>query len=248
MLITDPAFYAVAIPAVLLVGISKSGFGAGFGALGVPLMALAVPVPQAVAIMLPLLLIMDALGLKALWHERDAVLLRLLVPAGLLGTVIGTLLFTALSAKTVAALVGGITLAFLAMRTLWPPQADAPAPPRAVGFFFATVSGFTSFVAHAGGPPIGFYMLPLKLSPVRFTATMAVFFTAINASKWMPYAALGLIDWTNMITAAVLIPVAPIGVWLGVRVVRRIPATLFYRLFSVGMLLTGGKLLFDGLR
>ncbi|MES2716452.1 MAG: sulfite exporter TauE/SafE family protein [Pseudomonadota bacterium] len=246
--ITDPAFYAVAIPAVLLVGLSKSGFGAGFGALGVPLMALAVPVPQAVAIMLPLLLIMDALGLKALWQERDAALLRLLLPAGLLGTVIGTLLFGLLSAKTVAAIVGAVTLVFLALRTLFPPRADAPPPPPAKGFFFATVSGFTSFVAHAGGPPIGFYMLPLKLSPLRFTATMAVFFAVINASKWIPYAALGLIDWTNMATAAVLIPVAPIGVWLGVRVVRHIPQTLFYRLFSVGMLLTGIKLLWDGLR
>ena len=247
-LITDPAFYAVAIPAVLLVGISKSGFGAGFGALGVPLMALAVPVPQAVAIMLPLLLIMDALGLKALWQERDAALLRLLVPAGLLGTVVGTLLFGLLSARTVAAMVGAVTLAFLAMRTLFPPRADAPPPPPAKGFFFAAVSGFTSFVAHAGGPPIGFYMLPLKLSPVRFTATMAVFFAVINASKWIPYAALGLIDMTNMATAAVLIPVAPLGVWLGVRVVRHIPQALFYRLFSVGMLLTGVKLLWDGLR
>lgn len=247
-LITDPAFYAVAIPAVLLVGLSKSGFGAGFGALGVPLMALAVPVPQAAAIMLPLLLVMDALGLKALWRERDAPLLRLLLPAGLLGTLIGTLLFGWLSAKTVAALVGGITLVFLAIRTIWPPRADAPRPPAAVGFFFATVSGFTSFVAHAGGPPIGFYMLPLRLSPVRFTATMAVFFAAINASKWIPYAWLGLIDWTNMATAAVLIPVAPLGVWLGVRVVRHIPQTLFYRIFSVGMLLTGCKLLWDGLK
>ncbi len=246
--ITDPAFYAVAIPAVLLVGLSKSGFGAGFGALGVPLMALAVPVPQAVAIMLPLLLIMDALGLKALWQERDAALLRLLLPAGLLGTVIGTLLFGLLSAKTVAAIVGAVTLVFLALRTLFPPRADAPPPPPAKGFFFAMVSGFTSFVAHAGGPPIGFYMLPLKLSPLRFTATMAVFFAVINASKWIPYAALGLIDMTNMATAAVLIPVAPIGVWLGVRVVRHIPQTLFYRLFSVGMLLTGIKLLYDGLR
>ena len=247
-LITDPAFYAVAIPAVLLVGISKSGFGAGFGALGVPLMALAVPVPQAVAIMLPLLLIMDGLGLKALWKQRDAALLRLLVPAGLLGTLIGTLLFGLLSAKTVAALVGAVTLVFLALRTLFPPQADAPPPARAKGFFLATVSGFTSFVAHAGGPPIGFYMLPLKLSPLRFTATMAVFFAVINASKWIPYAALGLIDMTNMATAAALIPVAPLGVWLGVRVVRHIPQPLFYRLFSVGMLLTGIKLLWDGLR
>lgn len=245
--ITDPAFYAVAIPAVLLVGISKSGFGAGFGALGVPLMALAVPVPQAAAIMLPLLLIMDAIGLKALWRARDAMLLRLLVPAGLVGTVVGTLLFGLLSAKTVAAIVGAITLVFLVVRTVFPPKADAPRPPPAVGFFFGAVSGFTSFVAHAGGPPIGFYMLPLKLSPLRFTATLAVFFAVVNVSKLVPYAALGLIDWTNMATAAVLAPVAPLGVLLGVRVVRHIPATLFYRLFSLGMLLTGIKLLYDGI-
>jgi uncharacterized membrane protein YfcA len=247
-LLTDPVFYAVAVPAVLLVGISKSGFGAGFGALGVPLMALAVPVPQAVAIMLPLLLIMDAFGLRALWHERDPTLLRLLVPAGLLGTVIGALLFGLLSAKTVAALVGAITLVFLALRTAFPPRADAPPPARPVGFFFATVSGFTSFVAHAGGPPIAFFMLPLKLSPLRFTATMAVFFAAVNAAKWLPYGLLGLIDATNMATAAVLAPVAPLGVWVGVRLVRHIPPVLFYRLFSVGMLLTGCKLLWDGVR
>ena len=245
--ITDPAFYAVAVPAVLLVGISKSGFGAGFGALGVPLMALAVPVPQAAAIMLPLLLIMDALGLKALWRERDAALLSLLIPAGLTGTVIGTLLFGLLSAKAVAGIVGAITLVFLAIRTVFPPKADAPPPPRAAGFFFGAVSGFTSFVAHAGSPPIGFYMLPLKLDPIRFTATLAVFFAVVNVSKLVPYGALGLIDWTNMATAAVLAPVAPLGVLIGVRVVQHIPPVLFYRLFSIGMLLTGVKLLYDGL-
>lgn len=246
--ITDPFFYLVAVPAVLLVGISKSGFGAGFGALGVPLMALAVPVPQAAAVMLPLLMVMDALGLKALWRDRDPDLIKLLLPAGLLGTVIGTMLFGVLSSRTVAAVVGAITLVFLALRTVFPPRTDAPRPPAAVGFFFATVSGFTSFVAHAGGPPMGFYMLPLRLPPLRFTATMAVFFAAINASKWLPYAWLGLIDWTNMSTAVLLLPVAPMGVWIGVRVVQHIPPKLFYRLFSLGMLLTGSKLLWDGLR
>jgi uncharacterized membrane protein YfcA len=172
----------------------------------------------------------------------------LLLPAGLLGIVIGTLLFGVLSAKTLAALVRAITLSFLVIRKVWPPKAEATKPPRALGFFLATVSGFTSFVAHAGGPPIGFYMLPLKLSPLRFTATMAVFFAAVNASKWLPYAALGLIDWTNMATAAVLAPIAPVGVWAGVRLARVIPQALFYRLFELGMLLTSIKLLWDGLR
>jgi len=247
-IISDPAFYAVAVPAVLLVGLSKSGFGGGFGALGVPLMALAVPVPQAAAIMLPLLAIMDAVGLQALWRDCDRALLRRLLPAGLLGIVIGWALFGLLSPRTVAALVGVITLVFLAIRTLFPPRADAPAPPSALGWACGGLSGFTSFVAHAGGPPLGFYLLPLKLSPLRFSATSAVFFATVNAAKWLPYSLLGLIDSGNMATSVLLAPLAPVGVWLGLRVVRHLPVRWFYRLFSLGMLATGLKLVWDGLR
>lgn len=248
LVITDPLFYAVAVPAVLLMGISKSGFGAGFGALAVPLMALAVPVPQAAAILLPLLLVMDVLGLAALMREADRGLLKLLLPAGLLGTVIGTVLFGLLPAHVVAGVVGALTLLFLAQRLFFPAHADAPPPPRWLGFALGTASGFTSFVAHAGGPPVSVYMLPLRLSPVVFTATMAAFFAAVNASKWVPYAWLGLIDLTNMATSVVLMPLAPLGVWVGVRVVRRVDPKLFYRLIYLGMFLTGTKLLWDGLR
>ena len=247
-MITDLWFYAAAVPAVLLIGISKSGFGAGFGALAVPLMALVVPVPQAAAIMLPLLLVVDVLGLAAQLKHFDRALMRLLLPAGLLGVAIGALLFGVFSAKAVAGLVGALTLIFLAIRVLWPPQADAPPPPRWLGMLLGTVSGFTSFVAHAGSPPIGFYVLPLKLKPLIFSSTMGIFFTAINLAKWLPYAWLGLIDSRNMLTSLVLIPLAPLGVWLGLRLVKRISPELFYQLFKIGMLLTGLKLLWDGLR
>jgi uncharacterized membrane protein YfcA len=247
-LIPDAAFYAVAVPAVLLMGLSKSGFLGGFGSLAVPLMALIVPVPQAAAIMLPLLLVMDAAGLQQLWRERDAALLRLLLPAGLIGTCVGTLLFNLLSPRTVAALVGGLTLLFLAQRLLFPPRADAPPPPRALGFVLGIASGFTSFVAHAGSPPISAYVLPLRLPPPIFSATMAVFFAAVNLSKWIPYAWLGLIDVRNMSTSLVLLPMAPIGVWLGVWLMRRIDPGWFYRIAYTGMFLTGAKLLYDGLK
>jgi len=248
MFITDPWFYAAAIPAVLLMGLSKSGFASGFGSLATPLMALGVAVPQAAAIMLPLLFVMDAIGIQQLWRDRDPALLRLLLPAGLLGTVVGTLLFGVLSGRTVEAVVGALTLLFLAQRLLFPPKADAAAPPRWLGFGLGIASGFTSFVAHAGSPPISAYVLPLRLSPIRFTATMAVFFAAINLSKWIPYAWLGLISTRNLATSVALMPLAPLGVWLGVWLTRRIQPTWFYRLAYSGMALTGAKLLWDGLR
>lgn len=245
-LITEPAFYAVAIPAVLLMGLSKSGFGAGFGALATPLMALALPVPQAAAIMLPLLAVMDATSVAALWRHADRALLRLLLPAGLLGTLVGTASFGLLSQAAVAGVLGALTLAFLAQQLFLPARADAPPPPRWLGALLGVASGFTSFVAHAGGPPLTAYMLPLKLPPLRFAGTMAVFFTAVNASKWLPYAWLGLFDLRNLATSLVLMPLAPLGVWAGVRLARRIQPRLFYRLVHAGMLLTGCKLLWDG--
>ncbi len=246
-MITDPFFYAVAVAAVILLGISKSGFGMGFGSLAVPLMALAVPVPQAAAILLPVLAVADLLGLLSLLKHRDRSLVRLLVPAGLLGTLVGTLSFGLLPAKAVAAVVGALSLVFLALRTVSPPRADAPPPPRWAGWLLATVSGFTSFVAHAGGPPLAFYLLPLRLPPMVFAATSSVYFALINLSKWGPYAWLGLIDARNMLTSLVLLPFAPLGVWIGVRFVRRVPQALFYRIFNIGLALTGVKLLWDGL-
>jgi uncharacterized membrane protein YfcA len=247
-LITDPWFYAVAVPAVLLMGLGKSGFLMGFGSLATPLLALTLPVPQAAAIMLPLLLVMDATGIGALWKERDREMLKFMLPAGLLGTVIGTLLFGVFTSKAVAGVVGAITLLFLAQRLLFPPRRDAAPPGRATGFVLTTLGGFTSFVAHAGGPPIQAYVLPLKMNPLRLTATLAVLMGAINLSKIVPYAWLGLLDARNLATSLVLVPLAPLGVWAGVWATRRIDATWFYRVAYAGMFFTGVKLLWDGLR
>ena len=247
-MITEPFFYLVAVPAVLLLGISKSGFGAGFGSLAVPLMALAVSVPQAAAILMPVLLVMDLLGLAAFRRDFDGKLLRFLLPFGLLGTVIGTLSFKLLNAHVVEGLVGLFTLVFLAQRLLFPPRPDSPLPPRWLGAILTTTSGFTSFIAHAGGPPVNAYTIPLRLSPLSFAATLAYFFFFINLSKWIPYAWLGLLDWRNFTTSLVLLPLAPLGVWTGVRVARHIRPVLFYRLIYLGMFLTGVKLLWDAFR
>lgn len=246
-LITDPYFYLVAIPAVLLLGISKSGFGAGFGSLAVPMMALAVTVPQAAAILMPVLLLMDLLGMAAFRKNVDRRLLMFLIPWGLLGIVVGTLLFKVMDARLVAGIVGVFTLLFLAQRLLFPPRADSAPPPKWVGALLTATSGFTSFIAHAGGPPINAYVIPLRLSPVLFTGTMAFFFFFVNLAKWIPYAWLGLLDLRNMTTSLALLPFAPLGVWVGVRVAHRIQPLLFYRLIYTGMFLTGCKLVWDAM-
>lgn len=253
-MITDPWFYALAVPAVLVLGLAKSGFLSGFGSLVTPLLALTMPVPQAAAIVLPLLAAMDVLGLQRLWRERDVALLKLLMPAGLVGIAIGWLLFGLLSAKTVAALVGALTLLFLVHRLAvdgWRRRraAQPPGPPsRVLGRLMGAASGFTSFIVHAGGPPMSAFVLPLKLDPVRVAATMAVFFAGLNLAKWIPYALLGLLDTRNLLTSLVLMPLAPLGVWAGVWALRRIDARWFYGLAYAGMAATGAKLLWDGLR
>ena len=121
-----------------------------------------------------------------------------------------------------------------AQRLLFPPRPDSPNPPRWLGAILTATSGFTSFIAHAGGPPISAYVIPLRLPPLVFTATMAFFFFVINLSKWIPYAWLGLLDTRNMATSLALLPFAPIGVLVGVRLAHRIQPILFYRLVYTG--------------
>ncbi len=225
---TDPFFYLVSVPAVLLLGISKSGFGAGLGSLAVPMMALSVTVPQAAAILMPVLFVMDVLGMAAFRNDLDKRLLRFMLPFSLLGIFIGTLLFKYLDPHWVAGIVGLFTLLFLAQRLIFPPHPDSAPPPRWLGALLLTTSGFTSFIAHAGGPPVNAYVIPLKLKPVVFTGTMAFLFFFVNMAKWVPYAWLGLLDMRNFATSLVLLPLAPLGVWMGVRIARRIEPQLFF--------------------
>ena len=247
-IITDPFFYLIAAPAVVLLGVSKSGFGAGFGSLAVPMMALAVTVPQAAAILMPVLLVMDLLGMAAFRKDVDGALLRFMLPFALLGVVLGALLFKLLDVRWVAVTVGIFTLMFLAQQILLKTDPNSPPPPRWKGRVLLVISGFTSFIAHAGGPPVNAYVMRLKLPPVLFTGTMAYLFFFINMAKWLPYAWLGLLDMRNLGTSLVLLPLAPVGVWIGVRMARTLNPTLFYRLIRIGMFLTGCKLLWDGVR
>jgi uncharacterized membrane protein YfcA len=192
--------------------------------------------------------LMDLLGMAAYRKDLNKALLKFMLPFAFCGVLLGSLLFKLLNAQVVAGIVGGLTLLFLAQRLIFPPRPDSAPAPRWLGAILLVASGFTSFIAHAGGPPVSAYVIPLKLKPVVFTATMAFLFFFINLFKWVPYAWLGLLNTQNFATSLVLLPLAPLGVWLGVRIARRINPTLFYRLLYGGMFLTGSKLLWDAWR
>jgi hypothetical protein len=247
--ISDPFFYAVAIPAVLVMGVSKGGFGSGLGIMATPMVALAVPTPQAAAIMLPILLVMDATGLLAYRGTFQRRNLGLLLAGGVAGIALGALTFRYFGEALIRVLLGAMAISFVAHRLrLGGTAAPAETPSRAKGLFWSTVSGLTSTIAHAGGPPLSVYLLPQKLDKAILVGTTVVFFAVINVVKLVPYFWLGLFDARNLATSLVLAPLAPLGIWLGVRLMRRLSQALFYRIAYAMLVAVGAKLLWDGLR
>lgn len=248
-LISDPWFYAAAIPAVILVGLSKGGLGGAMALIGVPLMALVVSPVQAAAILLPILIVMDGVSLWSWRGERDPTTLKLMLPGAMAGIGLGWLTAAFVTAGAVRLIVGVVALLFF-LRWLWQRVA---ADERVAGHnglkaaFWGTISGFTSFVAHAGGPPYQVYAMPLRQQPALYVGTSVIFFAIVNAVKLVPYFALGQFDATNLSISAMLIPVAIVATFSGAWIVRRIRAELFYPLMYTMVFVVSLKLIYDGL-
>jgi len=249
-LITDPYFYLAAIPAVLAYGIAKGGFASGFGVVAVPLMALVVSPLQAAAILLPILCVMD---LVALWAYRGKWIwpeLKLIIPASLIGIAAGTMLFSQLSPAIIRLLLGTIAITFTALNWIQKRRENSRAQENfgpGVAIVAAAASGFTSFVAHAGGPPLGMYLLRRGLNRTAFVATTAIFFTVVNYVKLVPYTWLGQFDGTNLMTSLALSPLAPIGIGMGVWLHNRVSDRIFFKIAYASLLVVGIKLMWDGI-
>jgi uncharacterized protein len=249
-MITDPVFYAAAVPAVTLMGLSKGGFS-GLGLLSLPLMALVVSPVQSAAIMLPILIVQDVVTVWAYRHSWDKRNLAILIPSAALGILLGYLLARFVSDAAVTLSVGVISIAFAVRRLVLERRAT---PPRAAdadlprGVFWGGVTGFTSMIAHAGGPPFQIYVMPQRLARDVFVGTGAILFALINWIKVPPYWALGQFTPENLSTAAALFPVAVLTTFLGVWLVRRVSGERFYTIVYVLLILVGLKLLVDGAR
>lgn len=249
-MITDPLFYAAAVPAVLIFGIAKGGFGGGLGVIAVPLMALVVSPVLAAAIMLPILCVMDLFAIRRYWGRWDRSELRVLVPASLVGIAVGTALFGYLTAAAIRLVIGAVAISFTLHYWIgrYGKGGRGPADlPRYWGLLGGGGAGFTSFVAHAGGPPVSMYLLRRPIDRGGFVATTVFFFAVVNYVKLVPYYWLGQLDADNLTTALVLMPLAPIGIELGHYLNRRATDRFFFGLMYVVLFVVGIKLIYDGL-
>lgn len=245
-MIQDPFFYLCAIPAVLIFGMAKGGFGGGIAVISVPLMALAISPVQAAAILLPVLVVMDAVALWSFRGQYDKQNLKIILPGAVVGIIIGSLSFHYLNDDMIRVLIGLIAL-FFCLEYYTRKSSTAPRQSsRRRGSFWGAIAGFTSFGIHAGGPPLSVYMLPLQLEKVRLMGTFAVFFAVVNIIKLIPYSWLGQFDQQNLMTSLVLMPLAPIGVRLGYLLLHKISEHLVYQLCYFFLTVVGAKLLLEG--
>jgi uncharacterized membrane protein YfcA len=246
---TDLAFYLAAIHAVILIGLAKGGFS-GLGAIGLPIMALGVAPVRGAAILLPILIAQDIVGVTAFRKTWDKSILIIMLPGAILGVALGWLFAASVSANAVLVAVGAIAMLFGTYR-LWIERggrmAAARNSPGWVGGLFGVATGFTSQIAHAGGPPFQMWVMPRRLPRDVFVGTSAIFFAALNWIKVPAYVALGQFTRENAIATAVLLPLAILSSLAGVWLVRRVPVERFYTIIYVLMVVTGAKLLWDGL-
>ena len=247
-MLTQLSFYAAAVPAVILLGLSKGGF-AGLGMLGMPLMALTIPPVQAAAITLPILIVQDVFSVWVYRRSFDARNLRILLPGAAAGILLAYLLAARVPDAVVALVLGTISIVF-ALRRFLARYASIPPTPtkpsRPAGTFWGAVAGFTSMIAHAGGPPFQIYMLPQHLPRDLFVGTGVVFFALVNWIKVPPYLALGQLTTESLLTSVVLFPLAIASTWAGVWLVRRVSGERFYDMVYALLLLLGCKLVADG--
>ena len=216
-----PEFWVAASLAVILIGIAKAGFGGGPGMLATPLIALTIPVADAAALLLPLLILADILSLPHYHNEFDRTSLQVLLPSAVVGIALGGLFFGLFSQneRVLEIGIGILALAFVAFQTgqaLIFGALEGRRFARPTGWLLGTLGGFTSTLAHAGGPPVVIYLLPQKLPRNIFVGTTVIIFMVINLVKLVPYSMLGLLRVGNLLTILILAPLVYVGVRLGI--------------------------------
>ena len=245
---TDANYLIWAGLAAAMVGLSKGGLPT-VGMLSVPILSLFMSPVKAVVMLLPIYIISDLVGLWLYRKNFSVINLKILVPAGIGGVLAGWLTASLVSDTAVKMMIGlmGVGFVLNAWRKRHAEQAPKPASWRQ-GMLWGSLSGFTSFISHAGGPPFQVYLLPQKLSKLVFAGTSTLFFAFINLAKLWPYHTLQPYGTNELMGAFVLIPFALVGTVAGAYLTRKIADDWFFKWVQVGLLAISVKLIVDVIR
>jgi hypothetical protein len=255
LVITDPFFYLLAIPAVTVLGLGKGGF-IGIGMIATPLLALAVPPLQGAAILLPILMCQDLISMWTYRRSWSAWNLKVLMSGSLFGIGAATLFASAVSNAAIEVTIGAIGVAFVAYTWLGPRLLtglrqihDKPRrPPVALGMLWGALSAFMSLLIQVGAPPFQIHILPQRLDKLTLVGTSVLFFAFVNWMKVLPYFLLGQFSPRNFATSLALLPLAIAANFVGIWLVRKTPQERFYQISYLLMALISLALLWQGLR
>jgi len=245
----DPPTIAVAALGVFLIAFLRGAFGGGFAIIGIPLLSLVLDPIAAGAVLAPLFIAMDVFALRywrpSTWSKPDA--LRL-IPVFIVGIGVGFLLMRAIDTRVATIIIALITLAFAGLWFLGGGVHEARPRSTPKALLLGLTGGVTTMVSHSGGPPLAMYLLPLGLPKAVYAGTTSLIFTVANAVKAGPWLLLGQPTrgmWTLM---ALCLPAVPIGIYAGWRLHERLSQERMYRACYALLIVTGLKLLWDGVR
>ena len=242
----DPLTLAVAALCVFTISFTKGAFGGGFAIIGIPLLALVMDPLVAGAFLAPLFCVGDVVALRpSTWSRPD---LQILVPAQLVGMGLGFLALNVANRSLFAIAIALITLLFTAHWFTGGRMVVKRPRSLAKGIAAGTVSGATSMVAHAGGPPVAMYLLPLGLPKSVYAGTTYLFFVVSNFAKVGPWLVLAAPTPELWLLMAMSVPVIVVGVWLGWRLHERLDQRQMYSACYALLVVVGLKLLWDGLK
>ena len=240
----DLSIFFFAAFGVAVFGIGKGGFAGPISMLAVPVMSFVMNPIQAAGILLPLLVLMDVMALYIYWKKWRTDIIKIIIPASIIGIIIGSLTFQYTSENQIRLVVGIISILFVII-SLIQKNNLALKPTKIKGIFWSSTAGYTSFLIHAGAPPMNFYMLPLKLDKTIYIGTTTFVYFIINSVKLIPYYFLDLLAPSNLKISISLIPVAIVSVLIGYFLQKKVSQEMFYNIIYFLLFLIGVKLIFD---
>ena len=239
-------FFICVVPAIIIFGIAKSGLGGSIALISIPLMTVVMPLGQALAVILPILILSDFIAVYRFRKEFDFDTLKLIVPFSAIGILIGSITFSYFSEDLLIFIIGLMGFFFSSHYFLFKKNKTIPTKKSFLkGSICSTVAGFTSFCVHAGGTPTSIYLLPLRMQKEIYVGTRVVFFTLVNLIKFPFYINLSMITFDSFKQSILLFPLSIVGILIGYQILKYVEESIFYNIIYIIILITSSKLLYS---